>query len=292
MIEWMDPGELRNHLTNIAIYGDTPDQELVASVKEHGVFEDHPIGYVCNGEFKVVVSGHRRLQAAKMAKQKLVPCVRLKSLEGDDLGIRERVILSNKHRHKTTEQMAREAAQLAEIESERARMRQIGALKNGPKKQADSSSVSPDTDGKTRKKVAKALDVSEATAQRLITAGTKLQQAEKSGNIEKAESIKEALSESAIAGAKAAMSTEKPAEQKMPPLIRKADNLLSKITGNINQASETLAPLVCAFDDIKSDSPEFAKKHKELLGHHSRLFQLCEDAKRVLRSLNSAWSNR
>jgi len=109
-LEWIDPNELKNHPVNLAIYGDKPDPELVESVKRHGVFPDHPIGYVADGEFLTIVSGHRRVQAAKVNKCKQVPCVRLKELEGDELAIRERIILSNSQRKKTPEQLAREAA--------------------------------------------------------------------------------------------------------------------------------------------------------------------------------------
>lgn len=113
-IEWMAPEELRNHPTNLSIYGDSPDPELVASVKAHGVFPDHPIGYVLDGDFRVIVSGHRRNQAAKINKLESVPCIRLKELEGDELAIKERIILSNKQRVKSKEQLAREAETLSE----------------------------------------------------------------------------------------------------------------------------------------------------------------------------------
>src|SRR5688572_30373876 len=97
-LEYIHPDELRKHLENIKLYGDTPDQELVESVRQHGVFKDHPIGYVMDGELRIIVSGHRRHQAARLAEIDRVPCVRLKELEGDELAIREHLVLSNKHR--------------------------------------------------------------------------------------------------------------------------------------------------------------------------------------------------
>jgi ParB-like chromosome segregation protein Spo0J len=102
-LEYVHPDELKNHLTNLSIYGDTPDQELVESVRQYGVFEDHPIGYVQDGDFKRIVSGHRRNQAARITKQEMVPCIRLKDIEDDPLAIEERIILSNKQREKTRE---------------------------------------------------------------------------------------------------------------------------------------------------------------------------------------------
>lgn len=192
-IEWIHPDELRNHPTNISIYGDAPDPELLASVKAHGVFPDHPIGYVMEGDFRVIVSGHRRNQAAKIAKLDMVPVVRLTELEGDPLAIKERIILSNKQRIKTAEQKAREAALLIDIESERAKARQnLGVnLPEGSK-------------GRASEKIADSLGVSEKTARSLIVAGKALEDAEKKGQTKKAAKIKKGLERSAAAGAKAA----------------------------------------------------------------------------------------
>ena len=89
MIELMDPEELLNHPLNTAIYGDTPDPELVASVKRYGVFPDHPIGYVHTADGLTIVSGHRRRQSARIGRAqgsercKLVPCVRLHDTASD-----------------------------------------------------------------------------------------------------------------------------------------------------------------------------------------------------------------
>lgn len=305
-LEWIHPDELRNHATNISIYGDTPDQELVESVRLHGVFEDHPIGYVMDGEFRVIVSGHRRNQAAKLTKQEMVPCVRLKDIEDDPLAIEERIILSNKQRVKTNEQKAREAAKLADILKSRAQARSAANLKNS----AESSTVSGDTVEKTRQKVADSLDVSEATAQRLITAGKALTDAESKGQTRKATAIKKGLQKSAAAGAKAAKPkpAKKPAEATQEEdgpdreprhktvasqsVIKKAERLLLKVVGCIQQISDDLAPLVRAFDEIKSADPAFTPRHRELLGHHSRLFQLSEDNKRAGKALKAAWDKK
>lgn len=197
MIEWIHPDELRNHPANTSIYGDTPDQEFVESVRQRGVFPHTPIGYVQDGDFKVIVSGHRRRQAAKIAKLDMVPVVRLKDIEGDELAIKEMIVASNANRQKTREQMAREAALLAEIESERASLRQKQGGKWTP--------LSPlDSKGATREKVAKVLKTSERTAQRLIEAGRTLIEAEASGDKELAEDIKHGLEHSVRAGDRAA----------------------------------------------------------------------------------------
>lgn len=197
-LEWIHPDELRNHPTNLSIYGDKPDPELVESVRLHGVFEDHPIGYVLDGEFRVIVSGHRRNQAARLTKQEMVPCVRLKDIEGDELAIEERIILSNKQRVKNEIVMAKEAARLIEIEKKRAEIRQHQGGVRG-------SSTPEVPTGRAREKVAEALGVSDKTARNLITAGTAMADAKQKGHTKKVERIEKALVEKgAAAGAREA----------------------------------------------------------------------------------------
>lgn len=208
MIEWIAPDELRNHPTNLSIYGDTPDQELVDSVSQYGVFPDHPIGYVFDGEFRVIVSGHRRRQAALLSKQEHVPIVHLKEIEGDDLAIKERIILSNKHRVKTREQLAREAAQLAEIEEERTKVQKINNLKN-QQGIVDAANLAASS-GRASEKIAETLNVSVRTAERLVSAGKRLAAAETNGDTATATQIKNGLKRSVEAGEKAAKAPKPP----------------------------------------------------------------------------------
>lgn len=237
-LEYIHPDELRKHLTNTAIYGDAVDQELLASVKANGVFEDHPIGYVQDGDFKVIVSGHRRHQAARIAKLDMVPCVRLKDIENDPLAIEERIILSNRQRVKTTEMMAREAAKLASIEAERAESRKASSLKQNTGKTGVSSvrgTSTPDGEsGRTREKVADSLGVSDKTARNLIKAGKALEEAETKGQTHKAEKIKEGLEKSAAAGAKAA----EPKPQKNGSVVKPSfdEKKLEKPIGLVRRA--------------------------------------------------------
>lgn len=294
-LEWIHPDELRNHPTNLSIYGDKPDPELVESVRLHGVFEDHPIGYVLDGEFRVIVSGHRRNQAARLTKQEMVPCVRLKDIEGDELAIEERIILSNKQRVKTNEQKAREAAILVEIESKRAAAKKASTLKQNSEKSPKNTDVGtlPTSDkGKTRERVADALGVSDKTARNLITAGKALEEAEAKGQDKKAERIKKGLEKSAAAGAEAAKPKAYKVEEKPSPSksIKTAGALLTKVESDFIRAADNLAPLVRTFDEIKAGDPNFKRTHEILLGHHSRLYQICEDGKRALKALKAAWN--
>lgn len=78
--------------------------------------------------------------------------------------------------------------------------------------------------------------------------------------------------------------------QKSIPDDRQAASLLAKVTADIARVSENMAHLVRAWDAMKASDPSFQKKHQELLGHHSRLFQVCEDGKRIVKKLNEVWS--
>jgi ParB-like chromosome segregation protein Spo0J len=202
-LEYIHPDELHKHLENVKLYGDTPDQELVESVKQHGVFEDHPIGYVMDGDFRRIVSGHRRHQAARLAKCEMVPVVRLTELEGDDLAIREHLVLSNKHRNKSNEILAREAAFLEAICSERAASRMQQGTSLDPSLLGDEGSRDEER-GRTDEIVGEKLGVGKKKARSLIAAGKALNEAESKGQERKAERIKKGLKKSAAAGAEAA----------------------------------------------------------------------------------------
>lgn len=62
------PETLRTHLLNIKIYGDKPDPDFVELVRKYGVTE--PIMVTPDN---VIISGHRRNQAAKITDQETVP---------------------------------------------------------------------------------------------------------------------------------------------------------------------------------------------------------------------------
>jgi protein gp37/ParB-like chromosome segregation protein Spo0J len=111
---------LRPHPRNHAIYGDTADPDLVASVRAKGVLV--PMLITQDGR---IIAGHRRWQASKQVGLAKVPVVVFGST--DELAILEAVVESNRQRTKSNEQAAREFQVLAEIERERAKSRMIGA---------------------------------------------------------------------------------------------------------------------------------------------------------------------
>ena len=109
--------ELRPHARNQAIYGDQADDALVTSIREHGVMV--PLLVTRDG---LIVSGHRRWQAARRAGLDSVPVLEFWS--DDEHEILSAVLESNRQRQKTNEQLIREYHLWEEIESWRARQRQ------------------------------------------------------------------------------------------------------------------------------------------------------------------------
>ena len=174
-IEWLKPTDLCNHLDNIAIYGQDVDPEFVASIREKGVFAETPIAYVQRGEQKVVVEGHRRRQAAVIAKLKSVPCIRLVELEDDELSVVERLIDSNRQRVKTAMQLTNEAMKLQEI----------AELRRGLEDKRP--------EGQLHEEIGRKLGVSSKTAHRAMVVAKEIKAAEKTGDNPKAEALKAEL---------------------------------------------------------------------------------------------------
>ncbi len=109
--------ELKPHELNSKIYKDTFDEDFLSDIKEHGILT--PLIITDNN---VIISGHRRYEAAKALNFSDIPVI-VSDLT-DDLDIQAAVIRANKQRIKTNEQMGREYKILLEIEKEKANRRQ------------------------------------------------------------------------------------------------------------------------------------------------------------------------
>lgn len=111
------PEELQPHPKNQEIYGDTESvddlaENFVESVAEKGVLE--PL-VITSG--KQIISGHRRLIAAKAADVETVP-VRYCEFD-DELAEREALIEFNRQREKTPPQIVNEFEEMLAIERQR-----------------------------------------------------------------------------------------------------------------------------------------------------------------------------
>jgi len=121
---YADPFEMTAHEVNQSIYRDAPDEQFLESVKSLGILEPilgmRPVG----GEHGIIVlSGHRRMNAARMLGIEKVPVI-LHDVDSEDEAVRI-LILSNRQRDKTNEQMAREYTLLKEVEERLADSRML-----------------------------------------------------------------------------------------------------------------------------------------------------------------------
>lgn len=159
--------ELKPHEKNTEIYGDTDELEdtFLQSVKEKGVLEPLVIT-----KDKKVISGHRRLAAAKEVGIESVP-VRISEFD-DELVEREALIEFNRQREKTPGQIVNEFEEMLEIEQERAekeRKRKISETQKAKKSETkEKFPTSQNDDKQAREKAAEKInaDVSGRTLEK------------------------------------------------------------------------------------------------------------------------------
>jgi len=112
----LDLQDLTQHPVSREIYGDGPDAELLASIREKGILT--PLLVTPAGG---IVSGNRRWEAARLLKLSAVPAV---MIEATDEPIEEVILRSNVQRQKTVAQRLREFDRYLIIEKRRAKERQ------------------------------------------------------------------------------------------------------------------------------------------------------------------------
>lgn len=118
-IEFVPIGRLILNPRNEEVYSDREDlnDAFVASIRKDGILQ--PLVVATDW---VLISGHRRLEAAKRVGFDEVPVI-MREFTGE-LERLEALVQYNIHREKTYSQKMREAELLAEVEAERAKRRQ------------------------------------------------------------------------------------------------------------------------------------------------------------------------
>jgi len=202
--------QLRPHPLNKRIYGDTADEALIESVSEHGVLT--PLVVTEDG---VVVSGHRRLAAAKKLKLEKVPAV-VRSFR-DALEIEEALISTNEQRQRTIEQKVREFAHLREIEGKRAKERQRDAGARGGeggrgrrKGKTLRDKVPQRVSGRSREIAAKHVQLSYKTLERGLEVVQHADVLRKAGEREQADQLVALLNTKSVLAAYHALKKPKP----------------------------------------------------------------------------------
>lgn len=242
--------ELRPHPLNAEIYGDGCDADLRDSVKAKGILTPVLITsqYAEIGA-NIIISGHRRFNAAQMAQLAEVPVV-VSNLQ-TSADIEEAVIIANKQRHKTNEQIGREFQKLIAIEETRAKARQIEHGNTAPGREKTLVEPVPQViiptvktsikrmsggngNGRAREIVGEKIGTSGKHAERAAKVVEVIDTLQKQGQSEQAQEIRQTLNRSV----KAAYEEVKPViEEKKaaaaPPLLLTSDqNPVKKSTFN------------------------------------------------------------
>ena len=212
MIEFVDPKRLKNHPLNAEIYGTEVDPEFVSYVRENGIIE--PIQ--ATKEY-VILSGHRRRQAAIMADIREVPVIFVAPVDAKDA--ERRLILANRYRDKTVEQKAREFAYWKGLESSAADAR----------RKAGKPLETPESGGNAGDLAAAKVGLSRPTAEAAVKVVAEIDRAEEDGNEELAASLREELNHGSVKAAakRLAPEPETPLEQARALAAEKAYNTLA-----------------------------------------------------------------
>lgn len=188
--------KLHAHSSNDYLYRDHADQELIDSIKAVGIRV--PILACRTG--RIIVSGHRRWEAAKHLGMEEVPVEFIGKMHPEE--ITELLIYMNRQRARTVEQKAREAATLVDCEDKRRRRAKKLASSQGE--------PAPVFEKNVRQEVASKLNVGEKTVQRSVAVTKALEDAEQKGDEEKVTEIKQAASKSLRAAAEVVAPKPKP----------------------------------------------------------------------------------
>ncbi|MBI4703318.1 MAG: ParB N-terminal domain-containing protein, partial [Deltaproteobacteria bacterium] len=197
-----DVDSLKAHELNRKIYGDTADEALVDSISRQGILTPLLVT-----EAGVVISGHRRLEAARKLGLRAVP-VQVMPLVGA-LPIEEALIAANEQRPRTVEQRVREFIHLREIERCRAKLRQRAAGERGHeggrgrRKEQTLREVSPAgfAAGRSRDLAARRLQLSYKSLEHGVAVVARIDRLAKAGHGREAERLRELLNTKSIRAA-------------------------------------------------------------------------------------------
>lgn len=193
--------QLKPHSLNNKIYGDSFDSDLLESIKAKGIITPLVVTPA-----DIIISGHRRYHAALELNLESLPVV-VKDVT--DLEASELLILANRQRQKTNEQVAREYTKLKEIETERAKIRQSDAgkethghrhqenlqLKENSPSQSKSEKIEK---GRARDNAAGKLGISGKHAEKATAVVQEIDELEKEGYTEQASDLRDTLNNKSV----------------------------------------------------------------------------------------------
>lgn len=197
-LETRKVADLRNHPLNAQVFGelkcDADADEFIASVKTHGILV--PLIVTKDG---MILSGHRRRQAAAKAGLKEVPVIVRHDLNGglaSDFAWFE----TNRNREMTTEQRARWYETRVKIEELAAKERQAANLRQG-QNVPNGKTAEKTRSGKSKDIAAADAGIDKRTANKAVEVVHAIDEAEAAGEPERAEELRETLNKKSVAEA-------------------------------------------------------------------------------------------
>ncbi len=189
---------LRNHPLNASVFGELDpkrsddDKGFAESVAEHGVLEPIILAEIKKGH-RVIISGHRRRQAAARAGFKDIPAL-VHDID-DPLEIDREWFEANRQREMTTEHRARWYMKRKEIESAAAEKR----MKLGKSGQVDPRANLPR--GRTNDIAAEDAGMSRRTAEAAAEVVREIDAAESNGDTTRANDLRDTLNSGSVSAA-------------------------------------------------------------------------------------------
>jgi len=185
--------ELKPHPLNVTIYGEQePDPELVESIKVCGILTPLQVR-----PDNVIVSGHRRCQAAREAGLSKVP-VDVINAAADETSQEEEILEANRQRPKNNEQRIREYVAYKRIEAAKAKQRQGKRTDNVMNSSRGDSNKAC---GKARDLAAEKVGMAGSTAAHGAAVVGVIDQFKKEGAMQQARDLRELLNEKSIESA-------------------------------------------------------------------------------------------
>jgi|GEM_PF-1751420 len=186
----MSSHKLTAHPTNVRVYGSNVDADFVEAVRQHGIYDPLLITKSPNASgLHRVISGHRRLEAARQVGIADIPVIHFGSDDEDD--ILTALLEANRQRVKSHEQVGREYRLFLDIETRKAARRQVTNL-GGQEREK----IPHGEKGKARDKAAEQFGLSGVTAQRCSVVIEAIDTAVDKGQNKKAAKLREALAKS------------------------------------------------------------------------------------------------
>lgn len=272
-LAWRNPDKLKKHPRNIPIYTDQKSQDFLNETK-NGIVEPVIIGFL-DGE-ETIISGHRRVQAARIHGFKEVRCMIRHDLT-DEIEILETLLKCNEQREKTEEIKSRERLVRVEIEKKKAARRQAAALKQGPKSPVrETSSHTGETlentalsenPGRATDVVAAQDGVSHKTVEAGIQAVQAIDEAEALGDTQTAEEIRDTLNTRGPNAAAKKVRAKKGGGTKTPR-VKKGSGVNNKLDFDDKQIDQAFGNLI-RLCDRRADALKCknSPRHKACLAH-------------------------